>query len=34
VIKALSLPGKCSPITAGKIIYDSIKELLKEEGIL
>lgn len=34
VIKALSLPGKFSPITAGKIIYDSIKETLEEEEIL
>lgn len=33
-IKALSLPGKCSPTTAGKIIYDSINEILKEERIL
>lgn len=34
VVKALSLPGKCSPITAGKIIFDSVCEYMKEEGIL
>ena len=34
IVKALSLPGKCSPLTAGKIIYDSIKEILTEEGII
>lgn len=34
VVKALSLPGKCSPVTAGRIIYDSISEILSEEGVL
>ncbi len=34
VIKALSLPGKCSPFTAGKIIFDSVMDSLSEEGIL
>ncbi len=34
VVKALSLPGKCSPITAGRIIYDSAKEILEECGKL
>ena len=34
VVKALSLPGKCSPFTAGKIIFDSVKDTLSEEGIL
>ena len=33
-VKALSLPGKCSPVTAAKIIYDSVKEVLTEEKIL
>ena len=33
-IKALSLPGKSSPRTAGKIIFESIFEVLGEEGIL
>ena len=34
VIKALSLPGKYSPGTAGKIIYEIVKESLFKEGIL
>ncbi len=34
VIKALSLPGRVSPFTAGKIIYDTICEVLREEKIL
>lgn len=34
VVKALSLPGKCSPVTAGRIIYDSVKEILEECGKL
>ena len=34
VVKALSLPGKCSPKTAGKIIYESVKDILLEEGVL
>ncbi len=34
VIKALSLPGKCSPVTAGRIIYDSVREILEESGKL
>jgi len=31
-IKALSLPGKTSPFTAGKIIFESVYEVLREEG--
>ncbi len=31
VIKALSLPGKCSPRTAGKIIFDTIRDLIETE---
>ncbi len=34
VIKALSLPGKCSPESAGRIIYDSVSSILREEGLL
>ena len=34
VVKALSLPGKCSPVTAGRIIYDSAREILEECGKL
>ncbi|MBQ9080449.1 MAG: dipicolinate synthase subunit DpsA [Clostridia bacterium] len=32
VIWALSLPGKCSPFTAGDIICDSILDILTREG--
>ena len=32
VIWALSLPGKCAPITSGKIIKETITNILKEEG--
>jgi len=34
VIWALSLPGKCSPQTAGRIIRDTIYHILEERGIL
>ncbi len=34
VIWALSLPGKCSPFTAGEIICDSIIEILRSEGLI
>ena len=34
VILALSLPGKCSPFTAGEIIAQTIKQILTEEGIV
>ena len=34
VIKAMSLPGKCSPESAGRIIYDSVKTILIEEGLM
>ena len=34
IIRASSLPGRCSPFTAGKIIYDAISAILGEEGIL
>jgi len=33
VIWALSLPGKAAPVTAGNIICDTIKNILKELGI-
>lgn len=33
-IKALSLPGKTSPFTAGKIIFESVMDTLREEGKL
>lgn len=33
VVRALSLPGKSSPVTAGKIIAQTIVQILKEEGI-
>jgi len=33
VIWALSLPGKTAPITAGNIIYETICEIITEEGI-
>lgn len=34
VIWALSLPGKCSPFTAGEIICDSVIDILAQEGVL
>jgi dipicolinate synthase subunit A len=34
VIWALSLPGKCSPFTAGEIICDSIIDILAQEGVI
>ena len=34
VIKASSLPGRCSPVTAGKILYEAVAAILREEGIL
>ena len=34
VIKASSLPGKCSPATAGRILYEAVESILSEEGIL
>lgn len=34
VIWALSLPGKCAPKTAGKIVAQTIIQILKEEGII
>ena len=33
VIWALSLPGKCSPFTAGQIIAQTARQILIEEGI-
>lgn len=33
VIRAASLPGKCAPITAGRIIGDTILEILRAEGV-
>ncbi len=34
MIRASSLPGKCSPVTAGKILYEAVSAILDEEGIL
>ncbi|MBQ6263754.1 MAG: hypothetical protein IJK58_09600 [Clostridia bacterium] len=34
VIRASSLPGRCSPVTAGKILYEAVAAILVEEGIL
>ncbi len=34
VIWALSLPGKCSPYTAGNIICDTILDILSREGVV
>lgn len=33
VIWALSLPGKTAPISSGKIIKDTILNILKEQGV-
>ena len=32
VIWALSLPGKTAPVTAGRIIGETIRQMLNEEG--
>lgn len=34
VIRALSLPGKVAPVTAGRIIKDTVQEILSGEGIV
>ena len=34
VVFALSLPGKCSPVTAGEIIADTVLSYMKREGFL
>lgn len=34
VIWALSLPGKCSPYTAGNIICDTVLDILSREGVI
>ena len=34
VIPAPALPGKCAPVTAGRIIKSAICAILKEEGVL
>jgi len=34
VIWALSLPGKCAPFTAGRIICESIRDILIREGVI
>ncbi len=34
VIKALSLPGRYSPLTAGKIIYETVRGIFAAEGLL
>lgn len=33
VIKALALPGKTAPLTAGRIVYDVISSVLRERGL-
>ena len=32
VIWALSLPGKVAPVTAGRIIYETVMNILEEQG--
>lgn len=34
IIWALSLPGKVAPVTAGRIIYNTVVSLLNEKGVL
>ncbi len=34
VIRAASLPGKCAPVTAGKIIGDTVLDILYDEGVI
>ena len=34
VIRALSLPGKVAPRSAGEIITGSVRDILTEEGII
>lgn len=34
VIRAASLPGKCAPVTAGKIIGDTVLNILHGEGVI
>ncbi len=34
VVWALSLPGKVAPVTAGRIIYNSVLSLLYEKGVI
>lgn len=34
VIRAVSLPGKCAPVTAGKIIGDTVLNILHGEGVI
>lgn len=34
VVWALSLPGRVAPVTSGRIIGDTICNMLEEEGIL
>ena len=33
VIWALSLPGKVAPVTAGNIIFETIMNILRENGV-
>lgn len=33
VIRASSLPGKIAPITAGRILYETIERILQKEGV-
>ncbi len=34
VIWALSLPGKCSPVTAGEIIKETVCDIMKKRGVI
>ncbi len=34
VVWALSLPGKCSPVTAGEIIKETIFDIMKKRGVI
>ncbi len=34
IVRASSLPGKCSPFTAGEIMFDAVLTVLREEGVL
>ena len=34
IIWALSLPGKVAPVTAGRIIYNTVVTLLNEKGVM
>ena len=34
IIRALALPGKVAPTTAGKIIFDTVTAILRERGVI